>query len=88
MRCAARAPAQVAHGRPALHAAPQAGGGLGHGRLGGGAEDGGRAHLRHRVDDLVHALKLILLDAYRRNGEVGLPQEAKAFIAARREVLL
>ena len=39
-------------------------------------------------DDLVHALKLILLDAYRRNGEVGLPQEAKAIIAARREVLL
>ena len=39
-------------------------------------------------DDLVHALKLILLDAYRRNGEAGLPDEAAAIIAARREVLL
>lgn len=39
-------------------------------------------------EDLVHALKLILLDAYRRNGELGLPQEAKAIIAARREVLI
>ena len=38
--------------------------------------------------DLVHALKLILLDAYRRNGEAGLPEEARAIIAARREVLI
>ena len=38
--------------------------------------------------DLVHALKLILLDAYRRNGASGLPEEAGAIVAARREVLI
>lgn len=38
--------------------------------------------------DLIHALKLILLVAYRRNGETGLPEEAEAIIAARREVLI
>ncbi|MEQ8556741.1 MAG: hypothetical protein RIB03_00355 [Henriciella sp.] len=39
-------------------------------------------------DDLLHALKLILLEAYRRRGEAGLPEEAKAIIASRREVLI
>ena len=39
-------------------------------------------------EDLVHALKLILLEAYRRNGATSLPDEAEAIIAARREVLL
>ena len=34
-------------------------------------------------DDLVHALKLILLDAYRRNGEAGLPDEAPASAGGR-----
>ncbi|WP_084395658.1 head-tail connector protein [Henriciella aquimarina] len=38
--------------------------------------------------DLVQALKLILLEAYRRNGDVALPEEARAIIAARREVRL
>lgn len=39
-------------------------------------------------DDLIHALKLILLDAYRRNGRSGLPEAAETIIKARREVLL
>ena len=38
--------------------------------------------------DLVQALKLIVLDAYRRNDAAGLPQEARAILSARREVLL
>lgn len=38
--------------------------------------------------DLFQALKLILLQAYRRDGEAGLPPEAQAIIAARREVRL
>lgn len=39
-------------------------------------------------EDLVHALKLILLAGYRREGETGLPDEVKAILAARREVWL
>ncbi|MGB3626537.1 MAG: hypothetical protein WA989_11955 [Henriciella sp.] len=39
-------------------------------------------------EDLIHALKLILLDAYRRNGEPGLPAAAETVLKARREVLL
>lgn len=38
--------------------------------------------------DLLQALKLILLDAYRRSGEPGMPEAALAIVAARREVLL
>ena len=39
-------------------------------------------------DDLVHALKLILLEAYRRESRSGLPDEVRSILAARREVWL
>lgn len=39
-------------------------------------------------EDLVHALKLTLLEAYARKSDGGLPQEAQAIIDARREVRL
>ncbi|MEM5517887.1 hypothetical protein WNY37_13095 [Henriciella sp. AS95] len=39
-------------------------------------------------DDLVQALKAVLLESYRRSADAAMPPEAQAVIAARREVLL